>query len=229
MLCVQAEASYPETREHLLGDIDNCHYDGPGSVDDVYVDPNFMDQLNPSYANGAQPFDSVLADQSIPFTFAFELAQGEQVVGASLSLGLMGTTGSVHNDRIRLDMLSPIPNSANHSGIGAIGEPWYDFADLGWLPLPTAQSAVRTLDIGNVLGDDWLSCLQDGQLDVDIDDDTAVDYATLTIEVVPEPTTLSLLVLGVLAVLRHKRKKHALTWGEGGLRRPSLKGAVVVC
>ncbi len=55
-------------------------------------------------------------------------------------------------------------------------------------------------------GDNQLPLLQDGQFDVYITDDTAIDYAKLTIEVTPEPATLSLLTLGGLAILNHRRK-----------------------
>jgi len=40
LVATPAGGAYPETREYLLGDIDGIHYDGPGSVDDVYVNLN---------------------------------------------------------------------------------------------------------------------------------------------------------------------------------------------
>ena len=45
---------------------------------------------------------------------------------------------------------------------------------------------------------------QDGQLDLQIEEDTAVDYATLTLQVIPEPTALALLALGGLALVRRR-------------------------
>ncbi len=37
-----AGSVYPETREYILGDVDDFNYDGVGSVDDVYVDPDVV-------------------------------------------------------------------------------------------------------------------------------------------------------------------------------------------
>lgn len=59
--------------------------------------------------------------------------------------------------------------------------------------------------MANVVGDDRLAFLQDGQLNIHITDDTAVDYAVLLIEVIPEPATLVLLALGAVAVFRRRR------------------------
>jgi hypothetical protein len=44
--CSAAFGGYPETREYLLGHIDNFQYHGAGSVDDVYVDPGLWSNMS---------------------------------------------------------------------------------------------------------------------------------------------------------------------------------------
>ena len=80
----------------------------------------------------------------------------------------------------------------------------YEFVQLGWLPIPNTGTTIRSVDLANIAGDNRLPFLQGGQLDIHITDDTAVDYATLTIEVIPEPATLSLLAIGGLALIRRR-------------------------
>ena len=94
--------TYPETREYLLGDIDDIHYDGAASDDHVYVDPDFYawvlaDTLRPGsgYANGIQCFDIVAADHSLPFTFVFALLPGETITNATLTVALRATSSLV--------------------------------------------------------------------------------------------------------------------------------------
>ena len=61
----------------------------------------------------------------------------------------------------------------------------YNFDALGWLPIPLTGVTTRTLDLSDVLGDDLMPQLQDGQLNVLIRDDVAINYASLSITIVP--------------------------------------------
>ena len=207
MVCVQAEASYPETREYLLGDIDGFVYDGPGSEDGPYVDANFLlDWVTPAaagYANGVEGFDDLSANHALPFTFQFDLVPQEQAVGGSLTIAMRALPGAVGNDRIDLE-----PDR------GAVAETFfrYDFTDLGWLPISDQGTSTRTIDLGNALGcydhpdvgDNLLPLLEDGRFNVMVHDDVAIDYATLTIEVVPQPAMLALLGFSGLALIRRR-------------------------
>lgn len=174
------------TREYLLGDIDGIHYGGAGSVDDVYVDPNVLAYLKavaPSEPN--DHFDVINVNNNVPFTFTFPLAPGEQVLGAELTLGLRATDPLVSTDEFA------IMNS------DATQQWKYWFQDLGWLPLSSDGVSVRTVDLGNVLGDSYLWLLQEGKINLYVTDDCAVDYANLSIQAVPGPSSL---VCGAMAL-----------------------------
>jgi hypothetical protein len=51
--------------------------------------------------------------------------------------------------------------------------------------------------LSNILGDNLLPLLQDGQLNVLVQDDCVIDYATLNLDVVPAPTAVILGSLGL--------------------------------
>ena len=185
---------YPQTREYMLGDIDGIHYDGPGSVDDVYVDPNmiaYLQQAAPAEDN--DHFDVLHSNNNVPFTFVCPLTANEEVTGGTLTLGLRATDPLVTSDELGFMNLNATQ----------LWKHW--FSDLGWLPIADTGMTVRSVDLANVEGSSYISLLQEGKLNVCITDDCAVDYANLTIEVMPEFATLSLLVLGGLMALRRRR------------------------
>jgi hypothetical protein len=201
-----AGAGYPQTREYLLGDMDGIHYDGPGSIDDVYVDPALW-----AFADlGVGPavhFDVAQANQDVPFTFLFPLGPGETITGAMLIVGLRATDNLYTNDWL---VLHPDDGTV-HWGGDTSGI--YEFPNLGWTPLSYTNTTVCSVDLADIDGDDRLPWLQDGNLNVHITDDTAVDFARLTVEVVPGPATLSLLALGGLTLIR--RRRNPPTSGHG--------------
>jgi len=199
-------ATYPQTRTYMLGDIDDFYYDGTGSVDDVYIDPDFWTWSLPhTYANGIEGFDILSYDHGILFTFLFELAKWEQVENATLTVALRAIS-SVTNDRIDLE-----PTRGQRADTFFR----YDFADLGWLPISSTGTTLRTIDLANALGcydhptvaDNLLPLLQDGKFNVMVHDDEAIDYAKLTLEVSPEPATLSLLAAGLGALWMKRSRK----------------------
>jgi hypothetical protein len=152
-------------REYRLGDNDNYH---PGdAADSPYVDPDWYTTIqNHVGSTAVVGFDDLrTAHKWVPFSFTFNLAPGEQIIGATLSVGLRWTGSVVTDDRIYL-------NDLNTS---------YRFDDLGWTPLSMTQGAGRVIDLGSHMD---LSQLQAGLLNVAIQDDTAVDWATLDLKVV---------------------------------------------
>jgi len=202
---VIAVAGYPVPRVYLLGDKDGIHYDGAGSVDDVYVDPVLW-----AYANlGVGPaihFDIVDDNCDIPFTFLFPLGLGESITGATLTLGLRSASSGAVNDWLVIHpddgtihwTYGATHNAEDHYTV-------YTYSELGW-SVPNTGVGLFTANLANIDGDNRLPWLQKGYLNIHITDDAAVDYAELTITVVPEPITLSLLALGGLAMMKRRRR-----------------------
>lgn len=182
-------------RGYLLGDIDDFQYEGTGSEDDVYIDPDFYSLMNPEGLRTVDDFDVLIHDHDVAGTFLFPLGPSETVVGAQLTVAIRSMSHLVTTDAIMLD------------GLGAFN--MFAFEDLGWLPVTETGVDVKTLDLSNVLGSDFLPMLQDGQFHIRLWDDVAVDYAALTVEVVPEPLSLSVLSIGFGLLLR--KGKHNVT------------------
>jgi len=170
--------------EYILGDIDGGIYDSVGSVDDVYVDPD-RQTLTAGIGAGTHTrggFDFGGRDYIIPFTFLIDLTEGDKIVSAELSLTMRATNSNVQSDRIYFE-------SAGH---------YYRFLHLGWLPIPVGNEFVtRSLELGDILGNNELAFLDDGKLNVLVADDVLIDYATLTIDAVPAPAAVLLGSIGL--------------------------------
>ncbi len=180
-------------RQYMLGDVDGVNYNGAGSADDVYIDPDVLANLV-GVGHPVVDFDVMTINQNVPFTFEFPLVGNERVVTASLTVGLKAVIAHVSTDAIFF-----------YSADGTTVYGPYYYSDLGWLPISQTGTTVRSVDLADVLGDDLISLLQAGQLSCQVRDDAGVDYARLTIEVVPEPATAGLMVLGGLALVRKRR------------------------
>lgn len=179
------------TVEYLLGDIDEFTYNGQGSIDDVYVSSEWLSEWEDREEpiNGFDVFEN---EQLVLFTFLYDLAEGEEVVDATLTIA----------------MKSIVPDSSNHSlvlgdSLGAVLiRP--SFTDLSWEPISETETTIRSVSLDNVISDNMIPYLQEGVLNVAINRDVAVDYATLTLEVVPEPATLLLLGFGGLLIRKRR-------------------------
>ena len=155
------------------------------------MDPGWLTSIQDDFAHPISGFDdSVYQNTLRPFTFSYELEPDEEIISATLDIAVKAVNADVSTDAILLELTENL----------------FRFEELGWLPISSSYMQIRTLDLNNVMGTDFLAQLQDGQLNVLILDDTGIDYATLTVEVVPEPTTILLLGLGGLAVLRRRRQ-----------------------
>jgi hypothetical protein len=177
------------------GDIDGGTYNGPASADHVYVDPSWVSELvDAAWPGPYSDLDVSRYDHNVPFTFLFPLQPDERVTAATLTLGLRST---FDRDVVTDAVLLENPDQA--------GDGRYNYADLTWSPLPSSPTAIRTLDLASALGRNLLSALQDGQLNVNVRDDSLVDYAILNLTIVPEPTPLSLLALSAIPFLARRR------------------------
>lgn len=182
-----------ELRSYTLGDVDGFINDGVD--DDVYADPAWADWAKTYHEDNFNglvraPFDGTredgvaLQNRWIPFTFMFALAENEEIFAAKLSFGLRGR--GVETDFIVL-------GTPDHILM---------FEDLGWVPISETETEIRELGIPYAL----LPLLEQGQFNLSIADDTGVDYATLTLVLIPEPCTLLLFGMGVVILRRRWRQ-----------------------
>ena len=104
-----------ETREYLLGDVDGFNYNGSGSIDDVYVDSDWLAWVewyglnfpNPEFVlEGITGFDIFGKEHFIPFSFAYNLSSGEQVISASLTIAMMADNDFVSTDEPVITILA---------------------------------------------------------------------------------------------------------------------------
>ena len=159
-----------QTREYRLGAINQFSNSGPAGTS-VTLDPVWSNTV--AAAAGSAPLDGfniVTHHHWVPCTFNFALAPNERVVAATLSLSLLAATSTVTNDVLYLDSLA--------NG--------YSFNSLGWLPVSTTNPTVRVMDLSG-----QLSLLADGQLNLALQDDVGVDWATLGIQVAPVLTVFT--------------------------------------
>jgi len=172
----------------LYGDIDNFTQDGLGSVDDAYVDSAWQQAIENSSSLPVTGFDDLTPNRNVAFTAQYELDPGEEVIHGTLALALRQTGGLLDTDFIRLFT----PNSTYK---------FFLIEDLGWDAIG-AETFVGVLDLSP-----FLSELQGGEINVQLNNDVAVDWALLQLtvtqmsgpassEAIPEPTSAALLLLG---------------------------------
>jgi hypothetical protein len=163
-------------REYWVGDNDNFTPGDP--ADSPFVDPGWLNTVNGAVGTGqvVTGFDDTTPNTWIPFSFQYALAPGEQVVGASLSLGVLRTGGNDGDDNSTV-YINSLSNSAS-------------FGALGWLPLSSTTPQGVVMDLSN-----QLSQLQSGLLNVAVAGFAAIDWAVLDIKVAPvgsAPTQVNL-------------------------------------
>ncbi len=146
-------------RDYLVGDIDGFIYDGSGSVDNAFIDPAWQTAVANSSALPLTKLDDVTGNENVAFTVQHTLDPGEKVVHASLALALRQSGESTSSDFIRLFNMNP--------------ENRLDFSALGWdTQIDETETFVGVLDLGG-----QLTNLQTGNLNVQINDDTGLDWA----------------------------------------------------
>ena len=196
LLAFAGQAVGALTLTYTLGDVDGIEYNGPGSADDVYVDQDVVDFLGELHPGAPiNPLDTVAYDALTPFTFVFPAPAPGLLLAAQLEIGVRMVRWDIDTDALFFYNADATERWGPHH-----------LEDLGWLPVSEDAVEARTVDLSNVLGDNVLHLLAEGQLNVSIEDDVATDYARLTIQVIPEPAALSLLALGGLMLMRRKRK-----------------------
>ncbi|TWT91959.1 GEVED domain-containing protein [Stieleria varia] len=151
-----------EKREYVLGDFDLLEYDGVGSADDVFVDADWASSL--ATLGVSSHLDRSIDDRVVPFSFAYQLDSHEIVTAATLSLGLRGTGSGTSDDTLLIESL-------------------LDSRPLQSYGLPAQISQTETTPVLIELTGADLVALQDGLLNLAIDNNTAVDWAVLDLTV----------------------------------------------
>lgn len=187
-------------REYTVGDYDGL--ESGDTADAPYVDPVWLEAAIARKRDvPIRGFDDRTPKANIPFTFLFDLdPTSEHVSSAVLTLSLDPTaTSSGAGTQVFADTTAMSANYVN------------DFGDKPGFTTETGVSIdVLTIEFTNG-GYFDLAKLQDGQLNVLVFDNHAIDWANLVITVapgaVPEPATFGFLSLAAIPfLLRHRRR-----------------------
>lgn len=149
------------SRDYLVGDIDGYTNDGASSVDNAYIDPAWKSAIQGSSALPVTGFDDLAGNKNVAFTIQHQLGGNERVVHAYLALGLKQSAGG---SEVATDFLRLFDMSAEHR---------LDFSELGWsTELNASETFVGVVDMGA-----YLDKLQIGAVNVQLNDDTGLDWA----------------------------------------------------
>ncbi len=151
-----------EAREYWLGDIDALNNTTGPAAAAVWSDSAWLDEVMAAAGGQVQGMDAAATNKWVPLSFDFNLAPGEQVVSATLSLGVKATSSYSSSNRVYFDSLS-----ASRT-----------LSELKWGTISTSGISGRTIDLTP-----YLASLQDGQLNLAFNNDLAIDWATLNIRV----------------------------------------------
>ena len=169
---LQQRLKYPssEFREVWLGDIDQFSSTN-GAGESVSCNANWLAEIQSMGTPADAKFDYLVAGRRTAFTFDFPLDAGSAVVAASLTIGLRAS-GSADGDTILLD--------GTNTAVG--------FPSLGWTPISTNSSSIRTLEVDPKL-------LVDGRLNVALGTNSTVDFAVLNLQIQKaQPETHNVLI-----------------------------------
>jgi hypothetical protein len=155
------------------GNVDDYTDDGAGSVDDAFVDPAWEIFILGSSSHPIVGFDSLTTNQNVAFTAQHVIDPGERVINATLALAIKQSGGDLGTDFVRV-----IDTDPSHR---------LQFSTLGWdTQVNTSDSFVGVFDMGAFLDD-----LQTGSVNVQVNDDSGVDWALYTATVatpIADPT-----------------------------------------
>lgn len=162
-------------REVWLGDVDQ-HSSTGGTGETVNCDATWLSEVE---AIGAPPadakFDFLVGNRHTACTLDFALDPGDTIVAASLTVSLRGI-GSAAADSIWLDSVAS-PQT---------------YTSLGWTPISTTAPTVRTMEVSP-------SLLADGRLNLAFGPNTAVDFATLQLQVQKAQSASQIILLDPVA------------------------------
>ncbi len=146
--------SNSEFREAWLGDVDQFTSSNSAG-ESVNCDAAWLSQVQ-ALVSADSKFDYLVGGRSTALTFSCALDSGDTVVAASLTVSLRAVDAASSDDNLLLD------STANSQ----------TFSSLGWTPIATTGSTVRTIEIDPAL-------LSDGKLNVALGPNSVVDFAVL--------------------------------------------------
>lgn len=162
-------------RDYLIGDVDQFTYDGTSSVDNVAINAAWQSAVASSSGLPITKQDDLSGNENVAFTIQHTLDPGDRVIHGFLALALKQSGGgSAADDFIRLFDMAP--------------ENQKSFIELGWSSqINSSQTFVGVIDLG-----DDLDHLQTGSVNLQISNNTGVDWAIYTVAVaVPKNNSAS--------------------------------------
>jgi hypothetical protein len=151
-------------REYWLGDIDQFRKDATADAATVWSDSSWLSEVHAAAGGKVMGLDYTATNHWTPLSFNFQLDPGEQIVSATLSLGLRATASSVSSNKVYFDSMTTSKT----------------VSQLGWGSISRSGTTPKTIDLTAYLGS-----LQDGQFNLAFNNDLAVDWAVLNISVGP--------------------------------------------
>ncbi len=153
-----------EYREYWLGDIDAFQTNGTADAATVWSDSSWLSEVSAAAGGKVMGLDYTATNHWTPLSFNFQLDPGEQVISATLSLGLRATADSVSSNRVYFDSMTDSKT----------------VSQLGWGSISKSGVTPKTVDLTP-----YLNALQDGQFSLAFNNDLAVDWAMINIQVGP--------------------------------------------
>ncbi len=161
------QSHHIEHRDYLIGDIDSFVYNGGGTVDRPYINPDWQSAIEDASANPVTGLDDLNGNRNVAFTIknTLDLLTREKIVGATLALALRKSGSDNTNDIVRLFDFDPAHRLS--------------FAQLGWSgKINDSDTFVGVIDLGM-----YLDLVNNRQINVFINGDISVDWALYMVSV----------------------------------------------
>jgi len=214
LFCVCENLTQGATIVDQLGDEDGfASYDNPS--DNLPRSQVILDLLA---GKPLKEMDQYADNTDKGWTHTFTIPNGHTITGATLRMGFV-ESGEIHDGIPRIDRSSVILDPHLPSGAG-VGPSVMIGSQPGYVTPPAFTSVELFIDLSQVLfNEGWnnvnastfigsvMDSLNDGEFNVWGISDSGLDYSILTVETIPEPTTLILLASGLLALRRRKIRR----------------------